>query len=164
MENTLGRRISEYRRRQGLTQEEVAETLGISSQAVSKWENDVSCPDILLLPELARLLGVTVDALLSGEKATEVQLVPAEKRKSLEEMMLRLVVNSSGGDKVKINLPMAFITMALDAGAGIPMVSGSVDLKGIDLNKIVALAEKGLMGKLLQVETESGDTVDIFVE
>ena len=63
--NQLGKRIAALRKQRGLTQEALAEALGVSAQAVSKWETDNSCPDISLLPKLAAELGVTVDALLS---------------------------------------------------------------------------------------------------
>lgn len=61
---TLGKRISENRKRLGLTQDQLAEKLGITAQAVSKWENDQSCPDITMLPKLAEIFGVTTDSLL----------------------------------------------------------------------------------------------------
>lgn len=67
-EITLGQRIAELRRQKGLTQEALAEALGVTPPAVSKWENSVTCPDILLLPSLARMLGVTVDALLTVDE------------------------------------------------------------------------------------------------
>lgn len=57
MEMTLGKRIGMLRRQKGLKQDELAEKLGISPQAVSKWENDQTCPDISLLPKLAQILG-----------------------------------------------------------------------------------------------------------
>ena len=64
MEHTLGKRIMQHRKRCGLTQDQLAEKLGITAQAVSKWENDQSCPDITMLPMLAELFGTTTDALL----------------------------------------------------------------------------------------------------
>ena len=64
MEQTLGKRIMENRKRLGWTQDRLAEQMGVSAQAVSKWENDQSCPDISLLPKLAELFGITVDELL----------------------------------------------------------------------------------------------------
>jgi len=67
MEQTLGNRISENRKRLGLTQDALAEKLGVTAQAVSKWENDQSCPDISTLPRLARILGVSTDTLLGME-------------------------------------------------------------------------------------------------
>ena len=66
MNESIGNRISKYRREKGLTQEELAAKLGVSSQAVSKWENDASCPDISLLPQLCRTLGISTDELLTG--------------------------------------------------------------------------------------------------
>lgn len=66
MEQTLGKRIVANRKRLGLTQDQLAERLGVTAQAVSKWENDQSCPDISMLPQLARIFGISIDALLSG--------------------------------------------------------------------------------------------------
>lgn len=64
---TMGKRIAQLRKDKGMTQEQLAEKLGVSAQAVSKWENDISCPDIALLPLLAGTLGVTTDELLGIE-------------------------------------------------------------------------------------------------
>ena len=72
MEQTLGKRIAENRKRLGLTQDSLAEKLGITAQAVSKWENDQSCPDITMLPRLAEIFGITTDALLGLEEARPV--------------------------------------------------------------------------------------------
>lgn len=66
--NTLGERIKYHRKRLGLTQEQLADRLGVSAQAVSKWENNQSCPDISILPEIADLFGITVDELLGKEQ------------------------------------------------------------------------------------------------
>lgn len=63
MEFSLGKQIVYYRKQQGMTQEQLAQKLGITNQAVSKWEQDQSCPDIQLLPQLADLFGITLDAL-----------------------------------------------------------------------------------------------------
>lgn len=70
MEETLGKRIVANRRRLGITQDRLAEQLGVTAQAVSKWENDQSCPDITMLPKLAEIFGVSIDALL-GRAAPE---------------------------------------------------------------------------------------------
>ena len=70
MEQTIGKRIAENRKRLGLTQDALAEQLGVTAQAVSKWENDQSCPDITMLPRLAEIFGTTTDALLGRETQT----------------------------------------------------------------------------------------------
>ncbi|MBQ9316919.1 MAG: helix-turn-helix domain-containing protein, partial [Atopobiaceae bacterium] len=66
---TLGRRIARMRLEHAMTQERLANIANVSAQAVSKWENDQSYPDILLLPLLAETFGVTVDELLGVEDA-----------------------------------------------------------------------------------------------
>ena len=115
MNESIGNRISKYRKEKGLTQEELATKLGVSSQAVSKWENDASCPDISLLPQLCRTLGISSDELLTGN-SNEVKLVPVEQRKSLDELTLRIRINSADGDKVKVNLPMSLVKVAMEIG------------------------------------------------
>ena len=71
MEQTIGKRIMENRKRLGLTQDALAEKLGVTAQAVSKWENDLSCPDIATLPKLADIFHISVDELL-GRSALPV--------------------------------------------------------------------------------------------
>ena len=72
MEETLGKRIAYHRKRLGLTQDALAEKLGITAQAVSKWENDLSCPDIAIIPQLAAIFGITTDALLGRQEEEKV--------------------------------------------------------------------------------------------
>ena len=60
-------RIRELRKEKGITQETLARAVGVTNQAVSKWEGDVCCPDIQLLPALADALGLSLDALFGRE-------------------------------------------------------------------------------------------------
>lgn len=64
MKKTLGMMIAELRKAQGMTQLELAEKMGVTDKAVSKWERDLSCPDVNSLPNLAAILGVSVDELM----------------------------------------------------------------------------------------------------
>ena len=100
MDTTIGKRIAGLRKDKGLKQEKLEEMLGVSGQAVSKWENDQTCPDISLLPQLAKILGVTVDELFSGkqEMVSTVQILPEDQRTSIKDMMLRIIVDSADGD------------------------------------------------------------------
>lgn len=166
MNETLGKRISAYRREMGMTQEEMAEKLGISAQAVSKWENDQTCPDISLLPALAKMLNTTVDVLLSGKQEEEkgVQILPQDQRKDIKDMMLRMKVDSSDGDKVRISVPMALVQLAVEMGMALPQVSGNTALQSIDLKQILAMVNKGVMGNLMEVEASDGTTVYVYVE
>lgn len=167
MEMTIGKRIAMLRRQKGLKQEDLANELDVSPQAVSKWENDQTCPDISLLPRLAQLLGVSVDELLSGKKEDlpqTVQILPPEERKDLKDMMLRIVVDSADGDHVRVNIPMALVQVALDMGMEMPQVSGNAALKGIDLAQIMELVRQGAVGNLIEVDSSDGDIVRIYVE
>ena len=65
MKHSVGRNIAQLRLSQGMTQERLAQRMGVTPQAVSKWENDLNYPDIAALPGLAALLGTSVDALLT---------------------------------------------------------------------------------------------------
>ena len=163
---TIGKRIAALRREKGLKQDDLAGMLEVSPQAVSKWENDQTCPDISLLPGLANILGITVDELLSGkqENAPAVTMVPEQQRKDIKDMLLRITVDSHEGDKVRVNLPMALVQVALEMGMEMPQVSGNDALKNIDWTKIMELVRHGAMGNLVEVESADGDTVRIFVE
>ena len=129
------------------------------------WETDASCPDISLLPQLSRVLGVTTDELLTG-KNDEVKLVPAEQRKPLEQLTMRIRVDSADGDKVRVNLPMTMVKLGLEIGVNmLPNMSDTAELfQNVDLSKLVQLVELGMIGKLVEVESADGDTVEIVVE
>ena len=82
---TLGRRIARLRLARTATQERLAKELNVSPQAVSKWENDINYPDISLLPDLARFLGVSVDELLSGASASAQESSAAQESTAVRE-------------------------------------------------------------------------------
>ena len=67
----IGVHIKHFRKERGMTQEEVAKRLGVSGQAVSKWENHINAPDISLLPSIAALFGVSIDMLFSDDETIE---------------------------------------------------------------------------------------------
>lgn len=165
MNQTMGNRIALLRRRQGMSQEALAEKLGVSSQAVSKWENDVSCPDISLLPELAKHLGVTVDHLLTGENE-KVTLLPENQRKPLEQLTLRVRIRSAEGDKIRVNLPMQLVKICMELGVDIaPNYAEGMDaLRDLDVSKITELVEKGMIGKIVEIESAGGDMIEVVVE
>ena len=163
--DTIGTRIARRRKELKMTQEDLAVKLGVSAQAVSKWENDASCPDISLLPQMVKVLDITTDELLTG-KTSKVQVLPEETRKSLDELTLRIYAYSADGNKVKVNLPMPLVKIGLEMGVSIApnFVSGIDVLKDLDLVKIMDLAERGVIGKLVEVESADGSTVEVVVE
>ena len=84
----IGKTIRKYRKEKGLTQEEMANRLGVTTPAVNKWENENSYPDIALLAPIARLLGISLDTLLSfqedltGEEITAIVLETDQRLKT----------------------------------------------------------------------------------
>lgn len=84
---SIGYTIAHYRKQLGLTQEALAQKLGVTNQAVSKWELDLSCPDIQLLPALADLFCISMDAFFGRKVDTPATRLPWE-----DDDTLRVVV------------------------------------------------------------------------
>lgn len=75
---TLGERLKEYRQTEGLSQEQLAESLNVSRQAITKWENDKGLPDIDNLIAISKMMRITLDDIVKGE--TEIAQKASEKR------------------------------------------------------------------------------------
>ncbi len=171
MEKTLGMRIGEYRRAKGLKQDELSEMLGVSPQAVSKWENDVSCPDIMTLPKLAKIFEVTTDALLTGENESkpEVKYSPETSKKCFDEMVLKIKVDAVDEKepvKVRVNLPLPLIKVLFKSGADIGSmvnIGDKVPAGTINWEQLITLIESGVVGKLVEIDCEDAH-VEIVVE
>ena len=170
---TLGRRIARLRLECGMTQERLAMKMGVTAQAVSKWENDLSAPDISLLPDLARTLGVTVDELLEGRKSQEI--VPAEPEPEPETTpshsdgsrpkKLHIHVDSSDGDVVNINVPLGMASAVLGVSSKIPgVVNLNLNDADIDTTLIAEAIKHGEKGTLIEVDGDDGDHVTISLE
>ena len=88
MQMQIGERIKELRKERRMTQEQLADMVGISFQAVSKWENNLALPDITLVPVLARIFSVSTDELFSFNKAeiqAEIESITWESYKYRED-------------------------------------------------------------------------------
>ena len=93
MKKTLGMMIAELRKEHGMTQMELAEKMGVTDKAVSKWERNLSCPDINSLPNLAALFGVSVDELMQLKKE---EAVPQKSLKEIIDLIFRAVALAMG--------------------------------------------------------------------
>lgn len=82
-EKTLGKMIAALRKENGLTQLELAEKMGVTDKAVSKWERDLSCPDISTIPKLAELFDIGVDELMQQKAGA----APEEGKKDYKAMV-----------------------------------------------------------------------------
>ena len=75
---TMGEIISNLRREKGMTQKDLADKMGVTDKAVSKWERNLSCPDISTIPRLAEALDTTVDTLMDVKPKVEEKETPAQ--------------------------------------------------------------------------------------
>ncbi|QKS46606.1 methyltransferase domain-containing protein [Paenibacillus cellulosilyticus] len=116
MKDKLARNISIYRKEKGLTQEELAQLLRISSQAVSKWENAQTMPDISLLPSLSRILEVSVDKLL-GYVAQDKRITIYEDEYLTEEYYWGTEPNTACYQVLQLMPPTKHLKL-LDVGCG----------------------------------------------
>jgi len=120
MEDTLGKRIAFHRKRLSLTQEALAEHLGVTAQAVSKWENDQSCPDISMLPKLAERFDISIDTLLGGPRK-EVPIpeaaIPEKSAENAEETpgRIRWKILASPGAAIGLWLFLTGLVALIDA-------------------------------------------------
>jgi transcriptional regulator with XRE-family HTH domain len=162
MEHTFGSRLLALRKKKGLTQEDVAVKLNVTSQAVSKWEKDTSMPDVALLASIAKLFETTTDYLLGIDQGPIVDY-RNETKKDIQKLVFRINIKSVQGDKVKVNLPMPLVLLALETGFT-PKIDGRDVLKDIDLRKIIELVEQGVIGRIVEIESKEGDIVEIVVE
>ena len=82
----INEQIAFLRKQKGLTQEELAKALGVTNQSVSKWESAQCCPDIQLLPEIAKLFEVSVDELLGYTPASTTENIILDLRKKIDSL------------------------------------------------------------------------------
>ena len=114
MQKTLGALIAELRKQQGMTQLELAGKLGVTDKAVSKWERDLSCPDVRVLPVLAEVLGVSVEMLLQGKAAQDA---PKKSADALLQTVFRAVALAMG-----VAVAVLSVLDALDSRTGLMLL------------------------------------------
>ena len=114
MKQTLGQLIAALRKEKGMTQAELAGQMGVTDKAVSKWERDLSCPDVSSLPLLAEVLGVSLDELMQVKKE---QTAPAWPWASLLDTILKGVGLAMG-----VAVAVLAALNALDARTGLLML------------------------------------------
>lgn len=152
---TFGSKLNLMRKKAGLTQEEIAGELGISPQAVSKWENDLSCPDIMLLPRIAQIYNISVDELLNQnyseissatvsseifEKSSEAE---EHKEKEGVKQPKSITTDKEGSDKRKMFLK-------------VNVVSRQGDIVNVKLPLSLLKAVKGLLGSIKLTDSMTG--------
>ena len=125
MKKTLGTMIAELRKQHGMTQLELAEKMGVTDKAVSKWERDLSCPDINSSPNLAEILGVSVEELMQIKKEAEM---PVSKVSQIMDIAPKAVAMAMG-----IAVTVLTILNELDVKSGMVMLGIGLACVGISL-------------------------------
>lgn len=125
---TLGKVIRKYRKLRNLTQEEMAGRLGVTAPAVNKWENENSYPDITLIAPIARLLGISLDTLLSFREELTVEEIGAIireadsrfQREAFEEILAWAKKNTAGDFSVLLysGIPGVLIVVQISLLSG----------------------------------------------
>jgi len=91
MTKTMGTIICEARKNKNMTQADLATVMNVTDKAVSKWERDISCPDVTSLSKLAETLGISLEELMSGQSSSK-----QTKRKDLVELACTAVCFAMG--------------------------------------------------------------------
>lgn len=163
----IGAMVAELRARRGWTQEALAQRVGVSAQAVSKWETDQSMPDVTLLLPLASALGCTTDELLNGDPARLThargavvtgEVVPEHRRAT--KILIR--VEYDGDEKpVLVRVPIGVLRFGVRLWSSLPILD---DHPEIDKNVLLEHIERGLVGEVIRVESQDGAVVTVALE
>ena len=117
--------IRAFRREQRMSQTVFGEYFGVTAQAVSKWERELSCPDIGSIPKLAEILGVSVEELMQSKKTADA---PAGKVAEMLELAPKAVAAAMG-----IAVAVLALLDALDVKSGMVMLGIGLACVGISL-------------------------------
>ena len=124
---TLGMMIVSLRKEKGLTQLELAEKMGVTDKAVSKWERDLSCPDINSLPKLAEIFEISVDELMQVKTLAQEQKEEKGIRSTIE-LILKVIPMAMGVAVVTLS-----IMKEIDMYSGFTMLGIGLACIGISM-------------------------------
>ncbi len=129
----IGKFISKRRKEKNITQSQLAEMLNITDRAISKWENGINMPDASTIPELCKILDISINDLFSGEK---VDMKENEKR--LEENLLEMVKLKEEKDKQLLNVEIFISIPTVTIGVLLCFIASFADIT--DTLRIVLIA------------------------
>jgi len=158
---TLGERLSAARKAKGLTQDDFAKHLDVTPQAISKWENNLSCPDILLLPKISEILGVSIEELLTG--STKKEEKPKITVTDNSKLKLKIRISSPNKKPTNITVPAALVKKIARIGNGISGILGNSAISNAQMEEILELTEEGATGEILNIEAEDGTVITIEI-
>ncbi|KRE33955.1 helix-turn-helix domain-containing protein [Paenibacillus sp. Soil522] len=168
MKDTLARNINRYRKEKGLTQEELAQILGLSFQAVSKWENAHTMPEISLLPSLSKALEVSIEKLL-GYVTHDKQITIYEEEYKTPEYYWGVEPNTACYEVIRLMPPTKHLKL-LDIGCGegkdsVFFARNGYDVTSIDVSDAGIEKTKMLTDKVgVSVEVFKADILDFRLD
>ncbi len=150
MKEHIGRHIAYYRKKAGMTQEQLAEKMGVTSQAVSKWENGLTCPDLDSVAELAGFLGVAVEQLFHGDAAVPTVQVVETPQVGKRVLCIRTQDKTGLGGNVTVRFPVELILKAFEMGN----MEGLVGEEAQFVEQAIEMIKQGTVGSVMDVDTE----------
>lgn len=119
-----------------------------------------------------QILNMVKEGTISVEEGLELinaldsktETVKTPQAKPLTKRMIRVVVDSKEGEKVRVNVPLSLAKIGLDLGSQLNIDGQKLNLQGIDLDKIIDQIDEDTHGELVTVDTEEGDHVRIFID
>ena len=163
---TFAEKLKSIRRQAGFSQEKLAEKLGVSRQAVTKWETDTGIPDIENLMAISTLFDISIDELLSNEKGTKKPLdflfesvteYDIDRRKRYDMKFggaKRLVLAGYAGEKIRVRLASnTFATLQSDFKVKIDDIRNRIDVDVIRKNEVTEAAAKEAVSIFVQIPT-----------
>lgn len=134
MKKTLGTMISSLRKDKGMTQLELAEIMGVTDKAVSKWERDLSCPDINSIPKLAEILEISVEDLMQGKTETREQDTKEKKENISRNKVDEIIDTALKGIGIAMGIAVTVLSVLgeLEINAAFTMLG--VGLAGISIS------------------------------
>lgn len=109
MNNELGQRITKLRNIKNMTQDQLAEKVGVSRQAISKWERGEGLPDLYNLRELAKALDVSIDQLKDGTERNANQETPKDSKNYLKRLLKKAQTTTNSNEAKRIKKMLMFI-------------------------------------------------------
>ena len=155
----IGENIAALRKKAGMTQEELSEKMCVTAQAVSKWENGLSCPDLENIRSMAKLFGVSVDELLNGPKM--VPELKSDEPETVAKRILHVQVNTGEDTRIHCRIPTAVFLKAAENGT-LDKLLGE-ELENDQLEMVLEIIKSGTVGSIVSID--QGNThVEIAVE
>jgi transcriptional regulator with XRE-family HTH domain len=154
---TFGQRLTNLRKQHNMTQNDIAQKLNISYQAVSKWENDITSPDIDSLIALADIFEISVDELLGRKQEEKVNV----ESKDFNHLICTIEIGDED-DTMKFNLPLSIVENLVSSKQK-NIINGNKQLKQIDFEHIIELARLGVLGEIVNITSSDGDRIIVNI-